>query len=69
VHGFLIGVELENDTDINAVMRAIGEALYTFMGVGTVDLEHLGKIDVIDEVGVRVEMEPEQLSLGPMKES
>lgn len=48
VHGFLIGVELEAGADPNVLMKHIGDAISTYPGVGTVDIEHLGEIEVVD---------------------
>jgi hypothetical protein len=67
VHGFLVGVEVEDGIEINSIMKAIGEAMYTFKGIGTVDVEHLGEIETIDDVGIEVPMNPDNL-IG-MKES
>jgi len=52
VHGFLIGIEIEDGLDLERLMRKLGETLNWYPGVGTVDIEHLGKIEVIDDSGV-----------------
>lgn len=52
VHGFLIGCEVEDGLDLDRLMKKIGETLNWYPGVGSVDIEHLGKIDVIEDVPV-----------------
>lgn len=54
VHGFLIGCEVEDGLDLDRLMKKIGETLNWYPGVGSVDIEHLGKIDVIEDVPVIV---------------
>ena len=49
VHGFLVGVEIEEGTiDPEKVALRLAEGLTFMEGVGKVDVEHLGAIDVYD---------------------
>jgi hypothetical protein len=68
IHGLLIGVEVEDGVDIEKVMKAVGDTLYMFLGVGEIDIDHLGEIETIDDVGVMVNDVPLEL-MQPAKES
>jgi hypothetical protein len=68
LNGFLLGIELTPETDVRTVMKAVGDMLTNFPGVGTVDLEHLGEIEIVgDQTVVVTDSNPEDLE--PMKES
>lgn len=50
-HGFLLAVEMETSTDIEAVMNRLADGITMMEGVGSIDIEHLGAIDMFEEQG------------------
>lgn len=55
LHGFLVGVELEPGVDAIFISERLAGALTFIEGVGEVDTEHLGIIEVLDESTVTTE--------------
>jgi len=50
MHGFLIGVQLVDDVITpEEVARKLADSLSWVEGIGEVDVESLGKIDVVNE--------------------
>jgi len=48
-HGYLIAVETQDDVNPDEITRKLADSLAWVEGVGTIDVEYLGEIDIADE--------------------
>lgn len=48
MQGFLLAVEMEEGTNVEAVMNKLADALTWIEGVGAIDIDHLGMVDTYD---------------------
>jgi len=54
VHGFLCGIELKADINIEDVMDHLADGVRYLEGVGDIDVNYLGQLEVIDGEQVMV---------------
>lgn len=66
VHGFLMAVEVEAGTDLEAIGNAVADMLAKHPGVRSWDVEHLGEMEMIEDpeamkkaLGERLDFEEE----------
>lgn len=45
-HGFLVGVELEEGVQIDPIMNRLADSVSWIEGVGRVEIEHIGELDI-----------------------
>lgn len=48
-HGFLLAVEMADGVDVESLMNRLADALTFIDGVGTIDIDHLGQVDMFAE--------------------
>lgn len=54
-HGFIVAVEVGGEAiTIDALMDKLGDALRFVDGVGQVEIEHLGELDIIEGINVTI---------------
>lgn len=46
LHGFIVGAELTPGVDLQQVVNKLGDALQFVEGVGRIDVEYLGQIEL-----------------------
>lgn len=66
-HGFLLAVDTEEDVNVEHLAHKLGDALTWVEGVGNVDVNYLGEIEIVDDVPIDAELIDGQID-GP-KES
>jgi hypothetical protein len=49
VEGFLIAAEVEKGTDIEAIGNKLADALTFMEGIGQIEVNHLGALELVDE--------------------
>lgn len=49
IEGFLIAAEVEKGTDIDAIGNKLADALSFMEGIGQVEVNHLGALELVDE--------------------
>jgi hypothetical protein len=48
-YGFLVGIEVEGDPDLEFLTVKLADSVKWVEGVGTVDVESLGEVDVYEQ--------------------
>lgn len=50
-HAFLVGVEVEGLAQVDHIMHKLVDALTFVEGIGNVEIEHLGAVELMSELG------------------
>lgn len=53
-HGFVVAVEVEEGVDLDHLINKLSDSLRWVEGVGQVEIEHLGELDVIEGINVTI---------------